>query len=624
MLAASIAGGIALLAAWLNEKAGGNPVVGHTLLALCYVLCGVFAVQRAWEPLRRFQIDIHIMMLVGAVLALCIGHPEEGALLLFLFALSGSLEILATGRAERAVHHLGEQFPTEAIVERDGRRQTVRLEEVRVGDRLIVRPGDRVACDGMVSEGFSHVDESAITGEFLPRGKSVGEPVYAGSLNGEQTLAVRVTRAAAESTLARVAELVRTARAQRTKMETLIDRVGRVYGPAALGASLLMLLVARYGYAESWANATYRAIALLIVASPCALMLSTPVPILCAIANAARHGIVAKGGAYFERLARSRVFFVDKTGTLTTGHVRLADIRVIRGQGANDREVLRMAAALERDSTHPLATAIVEAARQRGVVPALVEAVRNHAGLGIAGRVDGHDLRLGRAAWAMQREELSRDDPVLRAVQEGEALGRTSVVLAGNGTTAVLSFEDTPRPGVENLANNLRQAGISRVELLTGDRQGVAAAMVQRAGLDAGHSELLPADKLARVGRTVEEGHGVVMLGDGVNDAPALARADVGIAMGGIGSHTALESADFVLLHDRVEMLPALVRLARRTRRIMLQNVTLALGVIVLLAIWVALTGRPILSLSVIGHEGSTLLVVANGLRVLSRFDEAA
>lgn len=626
MLAAAAIGGIALIAAWWLERIGSRPAASLAAMGVTFVTCGAYAMARAWESLRRRDIGIHFMMLVGAVLAVFVGHPIEGALLLFLFVLSTALEDLATGRAERAVQFLGTQFPAEALVDRDGERIVLPLPQIVTGDRLIVRPGDRVACDGEVIEGTSHVDESMITGEFMPRSKSPGSPVYAGSLNGEAALYVRVTRPASESTLAKVAELVQSARRQKTRLESLIDRVGRHYGPIVLCAALLMTLVARFGYGEAWSAAVYRAIAMLIVASPCALVLATPVPVLAAIATAARSGIVAKGGIYFERLATARRMFFDKTGTLTTGRPRLAQVASLNGDDATG--VLRLAAELERDGTHPLAEAIREGRGQASGEGSGADAVdgadaisdiRIRPGLGVTARMHGSEIRLGRCEWAA--ESLSESQRVALGALLGDDAGngRTTVLLAAGAQSGLLWFDDTERPGAAPCIQGLRAAGIRRIELLTGDRHAVGRALAERFELDAEHSQLLPADKLARIDEAVRSGEGVVMIGDGVNDAPALARADVGIAMGGIGSHTALDAADFVLLHDRVEALPGLVRLARATQRVMLQNVIFAMAVIVLLAAWVALAERPILSLSVVGHEGSTLLVVLNGLRVLSR-----
>ncbi|MEE8168950.1 MAG: cation-translocating P-type ATPase [Phycisphaerae bacterium] len=621
MLINALLGGAALLAGWILSRTDGESLAVHVMLAISFGLCGVYAVGEAWASLRRRRFDIHVIMVVGAVLAACIGEVYEGALLLFLFVLAGALEDLATGRAEHAVRQLGERFPEHAIVQRDGGRVTVPLDEVRVGDRLIVRPGDRVACDGRVVAGYSSVDESAITGEYLPKSKRSGDPVYAGTLNGDQTLEVNVKKVAGDSTLARVVRLVQQARDRKPRTESLIERVGKVYGPVVLLGAAAMCLLARYGYDESWNAAVYRSITVLIVASPCALMLASPVPILAAIAQAARRGIVAKGGIHFERLAGARTMFLDKTGTLTTGRVRLAHIEPIDGASAND--IVRTAAALERDSSHPLAAAVLNELASRGLSPEPAQDVRVKPGFGVAARCDGVEIRLGRPEWVLP---LLRDRARASAetiLRRHAVAGRSSVVIGGNGVAGVLAFEDTPRPGAAALGDQLRAAGIHRVELLTGDRRAAAEALQRELHLDVAHAELLPDQKLALVEQCAARGDGVVMLGDGVNDAPALARADVGIAMGGIGSDTALDAADFVLLHDRIEALPELVALARRTQRIILQNIVFALGVIVVLVTWAAVSANPVLSLGVIGHEGSTLIVAANGLRVLSIRDRA-
>ena len=613
MLVGTLLGGVALAAGWLLTP--DHPVAAASSVALCYLTCSPYAVRASLESLRAVRIDANVMMVLGAAVCAFMGETAEGGVLLFLFALAGALEKMATGRAERAIEDLGRRFPTEAIVERHGQRLTVKLAEVLEGDRLIVRPGDRVACDGIVREGESHVDESAITGEFMPNAKRPGDSVYAGSLNGDSALAVQVTRPAAESTLARVSALVSAARAEKTPLETTIERVGRWYGPAVLGFAALVMIMAATAYHEPLSRALYRAITVMIVASPCALMISTPVPTLCAIANAARHGIITRGGRNFEKLAAAHTLFVDKTGTLTTGQIRIAAVRGVNGVPIE--QIVAVAAGLERDSTHPLASAVLAHARAHGIAPADVADLKHHAGRGVTGTTHGRPWRMGRPEWAAEAAGDEHRAALLHAAAEEAQAGRTAVVLAGDGG-GVLSFEDSMRSGVAEFVSELRELGMNRVELLTGDRRGVAQAVARQAGLDACHAELLPEDKLAHVSRAVRERPGVVMVGDGVNDAPALARADVGVGMGGIGSHTALESSDFVLLNDRVELLSGLLRLARAAHRITRQNIVFALTVIACLACWAAVAQHPRLALGVVGHEGSTVLVALNGLRVLS------
>lgn len=615
-LTAAGIGGATLLAAWLAGQFDLTASGRSVLLFISFGACGLFAAADAWRSLRRFRFDINVIMLVGALLAAMIGQPAEGALLLFLFVLAGALEELATDRAESAVKSIGDQFPEHAQVERNGRRETVRVAQIETGERLIVRPGDRVACDGDVIDGASAVDESAITGEFMPHDKQAGDPVFAGSLNGDRTLTVRVTRPAATSTLARVAEQVRQARQHKSQVETLIERIGAWYGPILPIAATALTLFSHWASDTSWTDAAYRGITLLIVGSPCALILASPVPVLAAIAVAARRGVIARGGAHFERLATARTLFVDKTGTVTTGRVRLT--HVVPLNGATEAQALAGAAALERDSAHPLAKAVLRAAAERNIESHLADNVRIIAGHGVLANINGHPARLGRPEWALQEVDAALHASAKQTMRDQEHAGRTPVLFVGNGSVAVLAFEDTIRDEMDDWTARLHAVGVRRVEMLTGDRRGVAEPMATRLGFDACHAELLPEDKLHHVRTAVaQQRGGVAMIGDGVNDAPALAGADVGIAMGGIGSDTALGAADFVLLHDRVDVVPWLIDLSCRTRRIILQNVTFALSVIIALATWTAFTAEPSLSLGVIGHEGSTLIVVANGLRVL-------
>lgn len=610
---AAAVGGAALFLAYIVSTSGGSSRTAIGLLAVTLIVCGIFAARAAWESLAARRLDINVMMLLGAGLAVAVGEPFEGALLLFLFVLANGMEELARGRAEIALHELKQKFPDQAVVERGGERSTIGLHEVAVGDRLIVRPGDRVACDGVVVEGHSHVDESSITGEFMPRSRRAGDAVFAGSLNVEAALVVKVQKAAAESTLARIAEFVAAARLRKTELEQFLDRIGRYYGPAVLAAAVLLGVGTLIGGSGTSA-ALYRAIGLIIVASPCALMLASPVPILAAISRAARWGVVCKGGVFLEQLAGVHTLFVDKTGTLTEGRVRLASIDVVRG---GEHDLLAVAAGLERDSTHPLAQAVLRYADARQIAPRTAERVTMVSGHGIEAIIEGAPARLGRPEWALEGLAESVRAAALQQVAASEAWGRTPVVLAHGARLGVLSFEDTPRAAAMNFAEDLRAVGVRRIELLTGDRRRVGEALAARLQLDGCRAELLPEQKLAVVESAAGAAPGVAFLGDGVNDAPSLARADVGIAMGGIGSDTAMEAADFVLLHDRIERVPQLIGLARRTQRIIRQNAAFALAVIVALAIWVSVSPRPSLSLGVVGHEGSTLLVVLNGLRLL-------
>ncbi len=660
-LACAIVAGLLLLTAHIMLWANPAAVLAyHWLVGMAFVLGLYFGAGAAFESLRQKKLDINLLMILGAVLAIPVQHAAEGALLLFLFTLSGALEHYAMQRTEAAIKALVKLFPKEAIVlDEQGQQRAVPLEQLAVGTRILVRPGDKVAADGVVVEGQSAVDESAITGEFLPREKMAGAQVFAGTLNSNGRLVVRVSKPAADTTLAHIIHLVGQAREEKAPVERLFDRVGTAYTIAVISGSIVACLVLAMLAGLSWKDAGYRAITLLIVASPCALIISTPVVILSAIASCARRGIVLKGGRHLESLAALRPMVFDKTGTLTTGQVQLAGIEYVSmtqgvhgevvgngteigiqdsfshgapvgpsdgvgrlGAADGDHTLLRMAASLEANSTHPLAGAVMAAAHAAGITPWPVQNFQQEAGHGLRGTVNGQTVVMGSPGLLDGVCHTAVIQRLNRRVAQAEAHGETAVVLFHAGRAGLLRFRDTVRSESAATVKRLHELGIRPQVMLTGDNQAVAQAVTDELGLDGVHAELLPQDKLRIVTEMVREHHVVAMVGDGVNDAPALARATVGIAMGSIGSDAALEAADVVLLSNCIDRLPWLIQTARRARRVMRQNLTFALVVIGVLVIC-SLCGIVGLPLGVVGHEGSTLLVVGNGLRLLLRKDYA-
>ena len=653
LICAIIAGVLLLSSGILHQAAPQAVGTCDTLVGIAFVLGLYFGSAAAIESLREKKLDINLLMILGAVLAIPVGHTPEGALLLFLFTLSGALEHYAMQRTEAAIKALVKLFPKEAIVLDDqGRQRAVPLEQLVVGDRVLVRPGDKVAADGEVVEGQSAVDESAITGECLPREKAVGAKVFAGTLNSNGRLVVRVGKPASDTTLAHIIHLVSQAREEKAPVERLFDRVGSAYTIAVISGSILAFILLATLAGLSWKDAGYRAITLLIVASPCALIISTPVVILSAIASCARRGIVLKGGRHLESLAALRAIVFDKTGTLTTGQVQLAGIEAVstaygpgevrdaqapdgipakpavnvgsgpadviggRAGADTDHALLRVAAALEANSTHPLAGAVMAAAQAAGVVPWPVQDFQQEAGHGLRGTVCGQVVVMGSPALLGGVCHTHVVQRLSARVAAAEAHGETAVVMFHAGRAGVLRFRDTVRPESADTVRRLHALGIRPLTMLTGDNKAVAAAVAGELGLDEVHAELLPQDKLRIVTDMVHQHGAVAMVGDGVNDAPALARATVGIAMGSIGSDAALQAADVVLLSNRIERLPWLIETSRHARRVMRQNLAFAIGVILVLVIC-SLWGKVGLPLGVVGHEGSTLLVVGNGLRLL-------
>ncbi|NOS99919.1 MAG: cation-translocating P-type ATPase [Phycisphaerales bacterium] len=606
--------GVLLAVSFIGSRfALPRPLV-HLTTMLAFAVAAIPALSSVWESLRRLRIDIDVLMLLGAGLAAVIGSPFEGALLLFLFALSGALEEFALDRTQSAIVTLHNLVPLDAIVLRDSGPVRVPLNRIALGERVLVRPGDRVPLDGAVVEGASSVNEAAITGESVPRDKNIGDDVYAGTSNLNGRLVVRVTKSSRDTTLARILTLVTEARHQRAAVQRLIDRIGPVYSTSVIGVSIVAGVVLHLLFAVSGQESIRRAIAVLIVGSPCALIIATPVAYLAAIGAAARRGVLVKGGVYLEALARARVVVFDKTGTLTTGRVRL--VEVICGDGLDEREVLRLAGAVESSSSHPLAAAVMQALNDRKLEPYPVQDLQYVPGEGASARSNGRRLWIGKpksAADHIAPAHLPRFRDRVDQVYRG---GRAASAFVVDGVPAVLAFEDTLRDNARETIQRLRDAGVRRVAMLTGDHESVASAIAAQLSVDEFHADLLP-DAKVKAAEALRRKHGaIIMVGDGVNDAPTLAAADVGIAIGSIGADVALEAADIVLMNNNLDGVAWVHRQAQRTARIVRQNLTLAIGVIVVLACFAA-AGQIPLPIAVIGHEGSTVLVALNALRLL-------
>ncbi len=602
---------LVVAAALALDLAGAGRVVVEPVYLASMAIGGWPIARAAIAALRRRSLDMNVLMALAAVGAVAIGSYAEGAWVLVLFALGTTLETYALDRTRRSVESLVELAPVEARVRAAGGERMVAVAEVPVGSVIVVRPGERLPLDGVVEGGDSAVDQSAVTGESMPVDKAAGDDVYAGTLNQFGVLEVRTTRDADSSTIGRIVELVEQAQATRAPSERMVDRFARIYTPVVLGAAVAVAVVpALLGAdASTW---VYRALALLIVACPCSLVISIPVAVVSAIGAAARGGTLIKGGEALENLARIRAVCLDKTGTVTAGAPSLQAISAI---ALDEAEALRLVATVERHSEHPLGQALVRAAGERGVAIGEPERFLALAGRGVDGLVDGRALWAGGARLAHERLDVTGRD----AIAALDAGGRTMIALGERDRLlAVFSLADTVRPEAAGVVADLHRLGIDRVVMLTGDEEGAARAVAAATGIDEWHASLLPEDKLRLVGALEAEAGAVAMVGDGVNDAPALATARVGVAMGAAGSGIALDTADVALMADDLTRLPAALRLSRRAVGVMHQNVVASLvvkgGVLALVPF-----GFVTLWMAVAADMGMSLLVTANGLRLLGR-----
>ncbi len=601
-------------AAFFEETGARPPVVVVVLYALG-ILAGLWVVlPKAWLAAKRLRPDMNLLMVIAVTGAVGIGQWLEAATVAFLFALSLALEAWSVGRARRAVAALmAITPPTARLLHPDGREEVVPADRVPVGARFRVRPGDRIPLDGRVVEGAGGVDQSPITGESAPVEKKPGDEVYAGTINGDGLLTAESTRPASDTTLARIIRMVGEAQSRRAPSELWVERFARYYTPAVMAVALLVLLVPPLLLGGAWPDWIYRSLVLLVIACPCALVISTPVSIVAALAAAAKNGVLVKGGVYVEAPARLRAVAMDKTGTLTQG--RPSVVEVVPMSGHTEAELLERVAALEAHSTHPLAQAIVAYAKERGVSVPAADEFRILPGKGAAGRVLGTDYWVGSHRYL---EERGQETPEVHERLEAMARAGRTVVVVGNDrhVCGFIALADQVRPEARQAVAELRAAGVEHVVMLTGDNRGTAEAIAAETGVDEVYAELLPADKVAKVEELVAKYGSVAMAGDGVNDAPAMGRATVGIAMGAIGTDAAIETSDIALMSDDLAKLPWLVRHSRRTLRVIRQNIAFALGV---KATFVVLTfvGYSSMWGAIAADMGASLLVVFNGLRLL-------
>ncbi len=606
---------LATILAFIGGRYSFPDPVQTMLYLIAFTLGGVYGlldgIKAAWH---EHKLDVNLLMIMAAAGAAIVGQPLEGAILLFLFSLSNTLQTFALERNRRAIEKLLDLRPPMAAVRRGSRITTMAVEKVVIGDIVLVRPGERFPVDGEIILGASDVNQATITGESLPVHKEVGDAIYAGTVNGNGALEVRTQHLAEDTTLARIVQMVEEAQNSRAQTQSALDHFEQIYAWFVVAGAVLLTTIPYFLMGQAFYPSFYRAMTWLVVASPCALVISTPASILSAIANGARNGVLFKGGVHLEKTAALKVIAFDKTGTLTFGQPALTE--VFAAGDLTDNELIRLVASAEARSEHPLGQAIIKEAKVRDLVVPLSTEFRAIPGQGVEATVEEKRIWVGNSRFFSERGMQIPSD-LAQKMREMENDGQTVMLAhASQKWLGLLGVADRLRPNASEIIKALKTAGIERTVMLTGDNERVARAVATQAGVDEVHAALLPQDKVQLI-ETLRQRYGeIAMIGDGVNDAPALAAADVGIAMGGAGSDVALETADIVLMADDLTNLPHAIHLARKSKQIIWQNLTFALAVIVVLVVS-AFGLNLALPVGVVGHEGSTVIVVLNGLRLL-------
>ena len=612
---ASVASGLLLLVGWLLGRATGSDQISLTIYLAAIAIGGYHFGREAIEELIfEREVGIELLMATAAIAATALGAAEEGAMLVFLYSISEAAEGYTEEKTRSAIRALMELAPKTATVRREGREIEVPAEELVPGDIFIVRPGQAIATDGVLLIGASGVNQAPVTGESVPVEKQPGDTVFAGSINGEGALEVRATRTFAENTISRIISMVEEAQESKGKSQRFIERFGSRYSPAVLLVGILIAIAPPLLGLGAWSMWISRAVVFVVAAAPCALVISIPITLVAALGTGARHGVLIKGGVHVEELAKVRIVALDKTGTITRGEPDVTDFVPLRARP--DTDVLAVAAGIENRSQHPLGRAIIRYAVSRGVPLAEVTDFRSLTGAGAAARYGNQLIHIGSPQLFANQLNIGLGD-IEAEIARLQADGKTVVLIGDDNTVwGMFAVRDNVRPNARSAIAALHGVGIQKVVMLTGDNRRTAESIAREVGIDEIYSDLKPEDKLARI-REIRsrEGH-VAMVGDGVNDAPALAEATVGIAMGAAGTDVALETADVALMADDLEKLVYAFRLARRNQKFVRQNLLLSIVVISVLVIG-AVTGSFTLPVAVLAHEISEFVVIGNGLRML-------
>ncbi|MAX37093.1 MAG: heavy metal translocating P-type ATPase [Gimesia sp.] len=614
----SLISGVLLLVGWLLGYALPD-WLPLTLYTLSVLVGGYYFGREAIEEvLFERRIDIELLMTVAAIAAYVLGQPAEAAMLVFLYSISEALEGYTESKTRSAVRALMDLAPKTALLLIDGKEREIPVEDLRVGDMFLVRPGQAVATDGEVAAGRSSLNQAPVTGESLPVEKQPGETVFAGSINGEGSLEVRATKAFAENTISRIIQMVEEAQERKGESQRFIERFGFWYSPAVLLIGFLLAVIPALWFSTSGTDWTIRATVFVVAAAPCALVISIPVTLVASLGTGARNGVLIKGGIYVEQLARIRVVALDKTGTITRGQPEVTEV-ILAEQDESippRQEILAVAAGIERLSQHPLARAIQSYVEAEGVDPAEIAAFNSLTGAGASATFNGTTLHIGKPSLFEDQLGISLD-PLWEQIVRLQAEGQTVVVFGDDRIPwGLFAIRDNIRPKARQAIDDLRRTGVEKVVMLTGDNERTAQAIAKEAGIDDCYADLKPEDKVAKVRELARSLGHVVMVGDGVNDAPALAEATVGVAMGAAGTDVALETADVALMADDLEKLVYALHLARRNQRVVRQNLVLS-GLVISVLVVGAVAGWFSLPIAVLGHELSEFLVIGNGLRML-------
>ncbi len=612
-LVVTVVSGIFLALGVALEWTGASEYVAAPLLAISIISGGWFIAPRGFRAARNLALDMNFLMTVAAIGAAAIGEWSEGASAMFLFAVAQLLETYSMDRARNAIKALMDLSPTEATVKRNGCEEIVSVAEVQIGETIVIRPGQKIPLDGTVLTGHSAVNQAPITGESIPVDKEPGGEVFAGSINEQGALEVRVTKLVEDTTLARIIHAVEEAQSSRAPSQTFVDRFSRIYTPTLVGLAILVIVFPPLLGLGSWGEWFYRSLAMLVIACPCALVISTPVSIVSGLAGAARGGVLIKGGAHLETAGAVTIVAFDKTGTLTKGKPAVTDVVSLDGSG--EIELLRIAAAVEQGSEHPLARAILARANEQKIELPVSTGFEALVGRGARAVVEGKTIFLGNERLCREQNTCTPDSEMLLRLFENE--GKTGVLITTEKEPlGVIAIADEVRPEAKRAIESLKASGVRKVLMLTGDNLGTARAVAEQLEIDEYYAELMPDDKVRIVRELEEKGERVAFVGDGVNDAPALATASVGLAMGAAGTDVALETADIALMSNDLTRLGFAIRLSRKTLSIIKQNIWFSIGIKAVFLV-LALFGYATLWIAVASDMGASLLVIINGLRAL-------